>query len=168
MCSLFQVSSFRSCNNPGKISFQPWQSPYVFLKVIWEDPEFSWELTGNHFFFTSGTIRILRQLYRSSTEDRKGSYVILLWILSGSWWLPYYTFLPGFRCIVNRILIQIECEATRRQKRILFPILEGSWELPYYTLLPGICRSLRKKEPVLAGSFPYPLLNLKGNHTDLH
>ena len=169
MCSLFQVFSFRSCNNPGKISFQPWKDPYVFLKVTWEDPDLSCKLILEITFFShqepSGSWEDYIAL-RRKTEQGRG--VILFQILSGSRELPYYTFLPRLRCILNRILIRIERKTVHRQKKILFQILAGSRKLPYYTLRPGILRFLGKKEQFFAGSFSDRLLNLKGNHTDLH
>jgi hypothetical protein len=47
---------------------------------------------------------------------------------------------------------------------ILFQILVGSTKLLYYTLRPGILRFLGKN----SSSLQDPLLELKGNHTDLH
>jgi hypothetical protein len=62
----------------------------------------------------------------------------------------------------------MEWRAAYLQRNILFQILSGSRKLPSYTLLPGILPFLRKKVQFLAGSFPDPVLNFKGNHTDLH
>ena len=169
MCSLFQVSSFRSCNNPGKISIKTWKDPYVFLKVTWEDPELSCERILEITYFSHQELsRSCGDYIALQWKTQEDHDVILLSILSGSWGLPSYTFLPGIWDLLIRILIRMEWRAAYLQRNILFRILSGSRKLPSYTLFPGILHFLRKKEQFLAGSFPDPSLNLKGNHADLY
>ena len=123
MCSLFQVSSSRSWNNCGKISFQPWQDSYVFLKVTWEDSELSCELTLEITFFTSVPSESWEDWIALRRKTEKDRDIIFLSILSSSWWLPYYTLLPGFRCILNRILIRkkIRSRASPEENLVLNP-----------------------------------------------
>jgi hypothetical protein len=87
--------------------------------------------------------------------------------LSGFRELPHYRLHPGFVDFLTRILIQTDGRAANLQNRILFQILAGYRKLPHYRIQPRILHFLTKKEHFLTGSFTDPLLNLRGNHTDL-